>query len=128
MKDHEDGFAGILFILILVLTVVFLYIAYKEQKKDFVNQEQSESSLGNQVSPTVSTQQLPTNTQKLQSNPNSIQNSTQFTPTPIVQYSLSPTQSYSQTTQSLPVNTATPTSTSKRKGNSNGETGIVTGG
>jgi len=120
----EKGFVGIFLLIIGALAAVLLYIAFtKEAAQETITPPNVPT---NEFSPSPTSQNTPTSQR---TTPSPTSQSTQPT---VIQYTISPTRSYSNSSYptSAPLSTATPVPTGKGKngGGGGGGSGIVTGG
>jgi hypothetical protein len=124
----EKGFAGVLVLIFGAIAGVLLYIA-------FTKKPNNETQLNTRIETTITSEtpvptpiitKTDTKSSVLPTATPYVQNETSVP----VQYTISPNQSYSNSSNptSQPVNTATPAPTGKGKGNGGGGSGIVTGG
>lgn len=120
---NSKGFAGVLLLIIGTLAAVLLYIAFVQIR------DTKETGTSPDSSPTTPNSLTPSISPNTKTSPTSTPNKSGGTTTVPLQYTISPTRSYANTSYptSQPVSTATPSPTGKGKGNGGGG-GIVTGG
>lgn len=131
-KIHNNGFAGILFLIFATLAGILLYIAFTKGKTNRnpipLNAELESIEIQTNTNPTT-VQAGPNNAAEITIKPTG-NNNIQPTSVPL-QYTISPTKSLNSSyPTSQPALTATPQPTQKGKGNGGGGsgTGISTGG